>query len=279
MSEGQEPGLSVVIVNYNTREDVLACLRALSRSPEELQIIVVDNASEDGSAAAVRSEFPRVELLAMPENRWYCGGNNLGLARARRKYVMLLNPDTEVEANTLTQMVEFMDQNPQYDGCTGQMHYPNGAIQKTGSRIPTFAYLLIPYSVLGILMPGLRKRHWREHSYESWDRGTDRDIAVMPGSCYLMRRSAFGRALLIVFLGRFVQRTTREGSEWFTIPLPERGTHHASRKPQHTQPFCATDLLSRPGSLFQIAFWRPAWALWWCCALPLRLWMEWRPRR
>lgn len=280
MSEEQTPKLSVVIVNYNTREDVLACLRALSRSPEDLQIIVVDNASHDGSAEAVRSEFPHVELLAMPENRWYCGGNNLGLARAKGKYVMLLNPDTEIEVDSLTHMVDFMERNLEYDGCTGQLYYPNGEIQQTGSRVPTYPYLLLQYSVLGHLLTGLRKKHWHTHYYREWKRETDRDIAVMPGSCYLVRRGVFRfdeRSLLYFGEDSFSASGARSGTGLRFRYLSEaRILHHegGSTRNRFAQRIFFCDL----AVYLRLHFGLPAWALWWLCALPLRLWLEWHPR-
>lgn len=274
------PRLSIVIVNYDTREDVLACLRALSCSPEDLQIIVVDNASHDGSAEAVRSEFPQVELLAMTENRWYCGGNNLGLARANGKYVMLLNPDTEVEADSLTHMVDFMEQNPEYDGCTGQMHYPDGVIQQTGSLIPTYPYLLLQHSVLRTLLPSLQKKLWQEHSYEEWKRETDRDIAVMPGSCYLMRRGTLRleeRFLLYFWEDSFSARREKAGRGLhFRYLSKTRILHHESSS---TRNRFAQRIFFRDLAVYlRLHFGVPAWVLWWLCALPLRLWLEWRPR-
>ncbi|MCY3934589.1 MAG: glycosyltransferase family 2 protein [Chloroflexi bacterium] len=124
MKGERAPRVSVVIVNYNTRELLLSCLRSLKRSTEDLQIVVVDNASQDGSPEAVRTAFPEVQLLALPENQGFCRGNNIGIERSCGKYVLILNPDTEIESSTLTLMADFMDHNPEYDGCTGQLHHP-----------------------------------------------------------------------------------------------------------------------------------------------------------
>ena len=281
MSEDRAPRLSIVIVNYNTREDLRACLRALTRASETPQIIVVDNASQDGSAAAVRSEFPAVELLAFPENRWYCGGNNLGLARARGKYAMLLNPDTEIEVDALTRLVDFMEQQPDYDGCTGQMYYPDGAIQQTGSRIPTFSYLLLQYSALGRLLSGARMKLWQRHSYGDWERETDRDIAVMPGSCFLMRREALRldeRYLLYFWEDAHSAARRKAGRALrFRYLSAARIMHHESSSTRNrlAQRIFFRDL----AAYLRVQYGLFAWVLWWVCALPLRLWLEWRPRR
>jgi GT2 family glycosyltransferase len=70
------------------------------------------------------------------------------------------------------------------------MRYPDGALQRTCSRRPTYAYLLLNHSPLGWLLPGWRARLNREHWYADWDRATERDVEVLPGSCLLLRRPA-----------------------------------------------------------------------------------------
>jgi N-acetylglucosaminyl-diphospho-decaprenol L-rhamnosyltransferase len=182
--------LSVVIVNYNTRDLLRDCLASLAASTQPAEVIVVDNASSDGSADMVAAEFPQVRLLAQPQNTWFCGGNNIGVEAASGEYVLLLNPDTVVMADTLAVMVNFMDANPDYSGATVQLRYPDGGIQCTCSRVPTYAYLLASHTPLGTMLPrwrgGLARRHWYED--ENFNRTTSRDVAAMPGSCTLMRR-------------------------------------------------------------------------------------------
>ena len=91
------PDVSVVIVNWNVCDLLLACLASLTHHQDDLakfEIIVVDNASSDDSVEMVRAEFPNVRVIANRDNRGFTGGNNQGLAAARGRYVMLLNPDT-----------------------------------------------------------------------------------------------------------------------------------------------------------------------------------------
>ena len=180
--------LSVVIVNYNGRHDLRACLKALQACRPSPQIIVVDNASTDGSAAMVRSDFPQIDLMAMDTNHWFCGGNNLGIQAAQGEYVLLLNPDTVPEPDALGLMYHFLQANPDYTGVTAQLHYPDGSIQLTCSRKTTYIYLILEHTPLGWIF---RKWHAREaayHWYQQWDRTTDYDVEVMPGSCTMIRR-------------------------------------------------------------------------------------------
>ena len=102
--------VAVVVLSWNGREDTLACLRSLARVSEpELHVIVVDNASSDGTAEAVAQEFPEVELVRSEENLGFAGGMNLGLRRALEvgaDYALTLNNDTVVGAALVTALVE-----------------------------------------------------------------------------------------------------------------------------------------------------------------------------
>lgn len=183
--------LSVVIVNYNTCALLRDCLTSLSVLPSAPQIIVVDNASKDGSAAMVASEFPQVQLLAQSVNTWFCGGNNIGIDAATRDYVLLLNPDTVVPPNALETLLAFMQSHPHYNGATLQLRYPDGSVQRTCSRVPSYAYLLANHTPLGMLAPrwkaALNRAHW--YADEGFDGTQSRDVEVLPGSCLLMRRA------------------------------------------------------------------------------------------
>jgi hypothetical protein len=183
------PDLSVIIVSYNTCDLLRNCLLSLRESVGlALEIIVVDNASSDGSAAMVRDEFPEARLLAQSLNTWYCGGNNIGARAARADYALLLNPDTEVAPDALALMLRFLRENPGYVGVTGQLRYPDGQIQPTCARVPSFQNLLLNYSLLGYLLPSLKRSLQARAIYADWDRLSDRDVEAIPGACALMRR-------------------------------------------------------------------------------------------
>ena len=109
--------LSVVIVNWNTRDLLRECLTslraALDGSPLESEVILIDNGSADGSAAMASAEFPEVRLVANSENRNYAAGNNQGLALARGEFVFLLNPDTIVPSGAPDALVAYLRENPE----------------------------------------------------------------------------------------------------------------------------------------------------------------------
>ena len=113
-----QPRVAVILVNWNGRDITLECLHSLSASSySHTNLIVVDNASSDGSAEAIRSRYPDVTLLSMPENLRFAGGNNAGMREALARgadMVLLLNNDTVVDAECLTHLVARMQADPAY---------------------------------------------------------------------------------------------------------------------------------------------------------------------
>ncbi|MCU0519852.1 MAG: glycosyltransferase, partial [Anaerolineae bacterium] len=109
------PTLSVVVVSWNVRELLFRALSSIPTPPDtgvSTELIVVDNASHDGSPDMVRRTFPNAHLIANPTNRGFTGANNQGLAAAAGDYVLLLNPDTEVVGNAPQELVAYLQAHP-----------------------------------------------------------------------------------------------------------------------------------------------------------------------
>jgi N-acetylglucosaminyl-diphospho-decaprenol L-rhamnosyltransferase len=123
--------LSVILVSYNSRDFLPACLESLAENLEAVphEIIVVDNASSDGSADWVAETAPNVRLIANRENKGYPIANNQGIAVARGEYVLLLNPDTIVGPGVLMKLVEEMNTKPQVGVSAPALRLPSGRIQ------------------------------------------------------------------------------------------------------------------------------------------------------
>ncbi|HJV65333.1 MAG TPA: glycosyltransferase family 2 protein, partial [Geomonas sp.] len=106
--------VSIIIVNWNGLEHLPDCLASLKRqSFRDFEVVLVDNGSTDGSLAYLRAEHPWVELVELPENRGFAGGNNAGLAKARGELIVTLNNDTEAEPSFLSELVAVADRHPQ----------------------------------------------------------------------------------------------------------------------------------------------------------------------
>jgi GT2 family glycosyltransferase len=178
------PDLSIVIVNYNTREPLRRCLESILAhgGTLDLEVIVVDNASKDDSAAMVRQVMPQAKVIEPGRNTWFTGGNNIGLQQVTAERVLILNPDTVFQPQTLQTMLAYMQAHPEVGALTCQMRFPDGGVQPTGSLVPGYVDLLFGYTFLGVLFrpwrDARRKRMW----FEGWQRDTSRAVEVIPDS-------------------------------------------------------------------------------------------------
>jgi GT2 family glycosyltransferase len=155
--------LSVVIVNWNVCDLLQRCVESVLSSQRSIttEIIVVDNASTDGSVGMLRAEFPQTILIRNPENRGFPAANNQGIAAAQGRYVLLLNPDTEVLADALDTLVQYMDAHPDVGLVGPQLLYPDGQVQSSRRRYPTLATLFFESTWLESLAPrSLLRRYY-----------------------------------------------------------------------------------------------------------------------
>jgi N-acetylglucosaminyl-diphospho-decaprenol L-rhamnosyltransferase len=133
------PDITVSLVNTNNRELLLGCLASLDAAAREtaLQTIVVDNASTDGSAEAVREAHPGVEVVQRDRRHGFGANHNQAIARARGRHVLILNEDTVLHEGMLDSMCRFMDQNPAVGACGPKILNPDGSQQPSAFRFPS----------------------------------------------------------------------------------------------------------------------------------------------
>jgi GT2 family glycosyltransferase len=121
-------GMAVAVVNYNTREQLRACL-ATVEGERPCEIVVVDNASSDGSAAMVEAAYPQVVLVANETNRGYGAAANQAIARCGAEYVLLLNSDTRLQPGALRALSAYLDAQPRAAVVGPRLVYPDGSLQ------------------------------------------------------------------------------------------------------------------------------------------------------
>jgi len=180
--------LSVVIVSWNVRELLRVCLKSVEAEVDNprAEIIVVDNASADGSAAMVQAEFPAVALIANGCNAGFSAGNNQGLAISKARYVLFLNPDTEVRPGAIRRLLAFIDQRPRV-GCVGpRLLNPDGTSQPSRRSFPRISTAFVESTVLQRYAGGLPalKHFYRAGVPEDWPQAVDWVV----GACMLFRR-------------------------------------------------------------------------------------------
>ncbi|MEO1289847.1 MAG: glycosyltransferase, partial [Chloroflexota bacterium] len=164
------PDLSIVIVNYNTCDKLRACLESIlaHRDTLDLEIIVVDNSSQDGSPDMVREYAPDVILIAPEHNTWFTGGNNIGVNASAGDFVWILNPDTIVQASTMQTMLAYLKEHPDVGGLTSLMQFPDGSPQPTCSMTPRYLDLLLGYTFIGVIFSGWRDKRRATMFYQNW---------------------------------------------------------------------------------------------------------------
>src|SRR5690348_2611902 len=132
------PAVAVVIVGWNVRDLLRACLESLRPAWEsgQAEVIVVDNASTDGTPAMVREAFPAVQLIINATNCGFGAANNQGMAAARGRAFFLLNPDTVVLPGALDALLAFLDAEPRAGLVAPRLLNPDGSLQRNAFRFP-----------------------------------------------------------------------------------------------------------------------------------------------
>lgn len=147
--------LSIIIVNWNTRDLLLQCLGSIYQTIEgiEMDVFVVDNGSLDGSITAAQERFPEVKLIQNEMNLGFARANNQALRIAMGKYLLLLNPDTQVKKEAIDRLISFMDTHPEAGGAGGQLLNADGSKQNSIANFPSLVTELFNKSLLRWLFP------------------------------------------------------------------------------------------------------------------------------
>lgn len=193
--------LSVIILSYNTKEFLKNCLNSVVSSDgfrkDELEIIVVDNASVDGSAEMVSKKFTRVNLIKNCKNIGFSAGNNAGIREAKGKYILLLNSDTKVQPNVLCSMIRIIEQDENIGAATCKLVLENGKLDPASHRgFPTpwnsFFYLMFPMEKLfprSKLFAGYHQG-WKDYSIPH-------EVDAISGAFFMIPRKVIERVGLL----------------------------------------------------------------------------------
>ena len=198
--------LSIIIVSYNTRDLLLQCIESAIESLDEAramgefstsaraisrgyEIIVVDNASSDSSAPAVRKYFPEVRLIANEFNRGFSAANNQALAISQGRYLLFLNPDMLVRHMAIAELMLFLNRYPRVGMVTGSLREPDGSLQHSAFHFPTLWMALLDYFPVSyrLLNSALNGRY----PYKAYRRPFEIDHPL--GACMMVRREVIER--------------------------------------------------------------------------------------
>lgn len=185
--------LSVCIVNWNTKADLEQALSSVLQADPDLpvEVVVVDNASADGSADMVQQRFPTVRLIRSEENLGFARGYNRAVAEATGRSLLLLNPDTITHPGALRTLVEFVGSHPEVGAVGPRLLNRDGSLQYSCRRFPRPLAALFRNTPLGQLFP--RNRYTREYLMTDWDHELARPVDWISGAAMCLRREAWAQ--------------------------------------------------------------------------------------
>lgn len=183
----RHPSMAIAVVSYNTRTHLQQCLATIAADDVD-EVIVVDNASVDGSTLMVRECFPDVAVIANDVNPGYAAAANQAIATCRAPYLLLLNSDTRLEPGTVAALTDYLDQHPHVGVVGPRLVNPDGSLQPSCFAFPTPAQMFLQSSFVGTLMrriPILRHR-----DLQTWDHSHARAVPWVLGAALALRRAA-----------------------------------------------------------------------------------------
>lgn len=186
---GTHPELTVIVVSYNTVDLTLAALRTLYAETKDtsFRCVVWDNDSKDGSAEAIAREFPQVELVASTDNLGFARANNVVAESARTTWLLLLNPDTEVQNGAVDKLMDFARANPQGGIWGGRTVFRDGSL-----NIASCWGRITPWSVLsralGLSAAFPKSELFNSEAYGAWKRDSVREVDIVVGCFLLIKR-------------------------------------------------------------------------------------------
>jgi GT2 family glycosyltransferase len=189
--------VSILIVSWNTCKLLKDCLLSVYDQTKviDFEVIVIDNASTDGSAEMVKKEFPQAILISNPDNRGFAAANNQGMKIAKGRYVLLLNPDTIVLDGAIQKSVAYADDHQDIGILGCQVWLNNKEIQQTCFSFPSVCGLIIQKTGLCRMFP--RSGVFGREKMVGWNRDTEREVDVVSGMFMLVRKSAIDQVGLM----------------------------------------------------------------------------------
>ena len=221
--------LSIVILNWNVRDLLDRCLASIQSSRYRLETIVVDNASSDDSVSMVRSKYREVSVIANAINRGFTGGNNQGIRAGHGRYVLVLNPDTEIVGDALDRMVTCLDAHAEVGALGPMLLNPDRSIQSSRRRFPTAAIGFFESTWLqGIAPRSMLRRYYMDDVSPE----ITQEVDWLTGACAVFRRSVLDQVGLYDEINFFMyseeldlcRRIKQAG--WRILYLPEARVIH-----------------------------------------------------
>ncbi|OGD74471.1 MAG: hypothetical protein A2Y64_01815 [Candidatus Coatesbacteria bacterium RBG_13_66_14] len=204
-----KPRVSAVVVNYNTRDDLVRCLDHLARQDEPVEVIVFDNGSRDGSAEAARrvrrggalsppaataedlSCGSPLRLFISPANQGYAAASNQAVRKARGRFILLLNPDAFLPTDGARRLADLLEEDPALGGVAPKLVGGDGELQRTCRRLPKTWDLFCELTGLSRVFP--KSGFFNRWKMGDFDHKQTRRVEQVYASCWMLRREDFAR--------------------------------------------------------------------------------------
>ncbi len=183
--------LAIIIVNWRVRPLVEKCLNSILANSEglDLQILLVDNDSCDGTPEMVAVEYPQVTMISLAHNIGFAKANNLALKQARARYYLLLNPDTEITPGFFSKAIEYMDKHPEVGIVGPKIINPDGSNQLSVSRFPDLtSQIMVLLKLKNILVNNKFLAHYL---FKDFDYNREQTVEQIMGAAMLLRPEIF----------------------------------------------------------------------------------------
>lgn len=186
------PLVTAIVLNYKSRKDSAACVAALLNQTmkQKLEIFLIDNHSDDDSIQFLRNRFrdtPHVRIFESNRNRGYGQGNELGIQEAQGKYLLIINPDNELEPSGLETMIDAMEKDPSIGILAPQLIHEDGSIRESSRTFPSILDLFVKRTLLRKFF-GKRIDRYLQHTE---DPHKTRDVDWVAGACLLIRKDLY----------------------------------------------------------------------------------------
>ncbi len=239
--------LEIVIVTWNSRNEIADCLRGLGTCPPNWRVTVVDNNSSDGTPDLIQHEFPSIRLIINPDNRGFAKANNQVITSTDSEYVLLLNPDTVATVDTIQRAIEKLASLPAAGAIGAKILNNDGSLQPSCQRFPSLGGSVLIASGLHELLPEAMLPDLL--LADRWDHDTERKVDSICGAFMLVKREAIKAAgpipdeyFLYYEETDWCYQFRKHGFEvWFTPDLSIM--HHGNKSGSQNPPEWRTTLL------------------------------------
>lgn len=181
--------LSIIIVSWNVRDDLLKCLHSINENKPSCtyEVIIIDNASTDETADMIKKHFPEIKLIANHDNRGFAAANNQGMKVSQGEYILLLNPDTILHPKSFDILIDFLENNKDVGACGPKLLNTDGSIQGSVRHFPSFRGALHRHTAFKFL--GIFKSEYKNWVMHDFKNDKQKDVDQIMGAALLVRKS------------------------------------------------------------------------------------------